>query len=47
MKQAILNNLKNIWGWRTSRKIVVFSVDDYGNVRLDSRQARGGSTGPG
>lgn len=27
-------------GWKTDRKIVVFSVDDYGNVRLDSKQAR-------
>ena len=32
-------NLKNIPGWRTKRKIVVFSVDDYGNVRIDSRKA--------
>lgn len=40
MKQALLNNLKNLWGWRTDRRIVVFSVDDYGNVRLDSRAAR-------
>jgi hypothetical protein len=36
----MLNNLKNIWGWKTPRKIVVISVDDYGNVRLDSKQAR-------
>lgn len=40
MKQQILNNLKNIPGWRTGRKLVVFAVDDYGNVRLDSKQAR-------
>ncbi len=40
MKRMLLNNLKNILGWKTDRKIVVFSVDDYGNVRLDSRQAR-------
>ncbi len=33
-------NLKNLVGWRTNRKIVVFSVDDYGNVRLDSLKAR-------
>lgn len=39
-KQAILNNIKNIYGWKTKRKIVVISVDDYGNVRLDSREAR-------
>lgn len=40
VRQAILNNLKNIYGWQTNRKFVVFSVDDYGNVRLDSKQAR-------
>ena len=40
MKQFIFNNLKNIYGWKTNRKIVVISVDDYGNVRLDSKQAR-------
>lgn len=33
-------NAKNLIGWRTDRKIVVFSVDDYGSVRLDSRKAR-------
>lgn len=40
MIRKSLDNLKNIWGWRTSRKIVVLSVDDYGNVRLDGRKAR-------
>jgi len=40
LKQAILNNIKNIWGWKTQRKILVLSVDDYGNVRLDSKKAR-------
>ena len=39
MRQQLLNNLKNIPGWRTNRKIIVFAVDDYGNVRLDSRKA--------
>lgn len=29
-------NLKNLRGWRTDRKLVVFSVDDYANVRVDS-----------
>jgi len=33
-------NGKNLIGWSTNRKIVVISVDDYGNVRLDSREAR-------
>src|SRR5690554_6806678 len=40
MKQTILNNIKNIYGWKTNRKLVVISVDDYGNVRLDSKEAR-------
>ena len=31
--------MKNISGWRTDRKLVVFSVDDYGNVRLASKSA--------
>lgn len=40
IKQELNNNLKNITGWKTKRKIVVFSVDDYGNVRVDSKAAR-------
>ena len=40
LKRVATNNGKNLIGWRTGRKIVVFSVDDYGNVRLDSREAR-------
>ncbi len=40
MKQTLLNHIKNIPGWRTNRKLVVISVDDYGNVRLDSKKAR-------
>jgi hypothetical protein len=37
--RSLRDNLKNIIGWRTDRKIVVFSVDDYGNVRLNSKKA--------
>ena len=40
MKRQLLDNLKNIPGWHTTEKLVVFSVDDYGNVRLDSKGAR-------
>lgn len=40
IKRKALLSLKNSIGWRTNRKIVVFSVDDYGNVRLDSSKAR-------
>jgi hypothetical protein len=38
--QIIFQNLKNSIGWKTKRKIIVFSVDDYGNVRLNSKSAR-------
>lgn len=27
-------------GWKTNRKIITFSVDDYGNVRINSKDAR-------
>jgi hypothetical protein len=40
MKQFIANQIKNVPGWRTSRKIVAFAVDDYGNVRIHSKKAR-------
>lgn len=36
---ARLKSVKNLPGWRTRRKLVVFNVDDYGNVRLASRAA--------
>ena len=39
-KANMLLNVKNIYGWKTKRKIVVFSVDDYGNVRVGSKTAR-------
>jgi hypothetical protein len=40
MLRYIIDNAKNILGWQTKRKIVVFAVDDYGNVRLSSAVAR-------
>lgn len=40
MLNNIKQNAKNIVGWKTKRKIIVLSVDDYGNVRLASREAR-------
>jgi hypothetical protein len=39
--RPILDNVKNISGWRTQDRLVVFAVDDYGNVRLDSVAALG------
>jgi hypothetical protein len=40
MKRWARNNLKNMFGWRTRKKLVVISVDDYGVVRVASRRAR-------
>lgn len=40
MKQVLANNIKNLPGWRTNEKLVIFSVDDYGNARVDSLEAR-------
>jgi len=40
LKDAFIGNAKNMVGPKTDRKLIVFSVDDYGNVRLDSKQAR-------
>lgn len=39
-KSTINDNLKNMYGWSTKRKIVVISIDDYGNVRNDSKVSR-------
>lgn len=39
LKKSAVLNAKNLIGWRTNRKIIVFSVDDYGNVRVDSKEA--------
>ena len=39
MKQYLLNHLKNIGGWTTKRKLILFSVDDYGNLRIRNRKA--------
>jgi hypothetical protein len=38
--RALVNNAKNVLGWRTRRKLIVFAVDDYGNVRVHSKKAR-------
>jgi len=40
LKNSAILNAKNLVGWKTNRNIVVFSVDDYGNVRIDSKVAR-------
>ncbi|TXK65572.1 hypothetical protein [Alkalisalibacterium limincola] len=40
IKQKLLDNLKNLRGWRSNRKLVALAVDDYCNVRVASRVAR-------
>jgi hypothetical protein len=37
LKQDILNNLKNIPGWHTRRKIVIIECDDWGSIRMPSK----------
>lgn len=39
LKQTVFNHIKNIPGWRSHRKLIVFSVDDYGNARIASKSA--------
>lgn len=41
MKEIIRNiwlNVKNIPGWKTSRKIIVIEADDYGSLRMPSNE---------
>ena len=38
IKQRITHNLLNIPGWRTNRKIVVIESDDWGSIRMPSRE---------
>lgn len=40
LSRNLINNLKNIPGWRTKRRLIVFCVDDYGNVRLNSKLSK-------
>jgi len=38
IKQILKLNIKNIPGWTTKRKIVVLECDDWGSIRMPSRQ---------
>lgn len=40
IKNKLVNNIKNISGWKTNRKLLAFAVDDYGNIRLSGLEAR-------
>ncbi|NEW85325.1 MAG: polysaccharide (de)acetylase [Mariniphaga sp.] len=37
-KEILIKNLSNIPGWRTKRKIVVIESDDWGAIRMSSKQ---------
>lgn len=37
LKRNILRNLSNLPGWRTNRKIIVFESDDWGSIRMPSK----------
>jgi hypothetical protein len=39
IKSQITKELSNIPGWRTNRKIVVFESDDWGSIRMSSKEA--------
>ena len=41
LRQKVTNNLVNVPGWRTERKIVVIESDDWGAIRMPSREAYG------
>ena len=36
--QSLKTNLKNLPGWRTSRKIVIIECDDWGSIRIPSSE---------
>lgn len=39
IKRRIAQNLINVPGWRTNRKIIVFESDDWGAIRMASKSA--------
>jgi hypothetical protein len=38
LKQTVINNIQNVSGWRTKRKIVVIESDDWGSIRMPSKE---------
>ncbi|MFN3873602.1 MAG: hypothetical protein ACK4R9_11450 [Ignavibacterium sp.] len=38
LKQSISSHLVNLPGWRTNRKIIVIESDDWGSIRMPSRE---------
>ena len=40
LRRLLVNNIKNIPGWRINRKIIVIECDDWGGIRMPSFRAR-------
>lgn len=40
LKTNIIANLRNIPGWKTKRKILVFESDDWGTIRMPSKETQ-------
>lgn len=38
LKKSIISHLQNLPGWRTRRRIVVIESDDWGSIRMPSRE---------
>jgi len=38
IKKIAMRNVANIPGWRTDRKIVVIESDDWGAIRMPSKE---------
>lgn len=38
VKKKLIQNLINVPGWHTSRKIVIFESDDWGSIRMPSKK---------
>ena len=39
LKTSLTNNLINIPGWRTNRKVIVIESDDWGSIRMPSKES--------
>nr|WP_321409461.1 hypothetical protein [uncultured Carboxylicivirga sp.] len=37
LRQHLVNNLKNMPGWRTNRKLIIIECDDWGGIRMPSK----------
>ncbi len=40
LKNIVTNNIKNIGGWNSPKKLLAFAVDDYGNIGLLNQRTK-------